>query len=209
MELKVNMEQVKFNKRLMAYLLDILFVAVVFYLVSSIRFINPYYDKYIEVFNDYTETLDKYSKQEITSEEMLDMNQDNFYYLARYSISYNISTIVIIIGYYVLFQKFNNGQTLGKKIMKIKVVSKDNTNPSLLSYLLRSSFIYYLYVGSLIPLVLNSILSFTISSHYYLYISALISYLFFVISMASLVICMLKGNTIHDYLSKTKVVYEK
>ena len=187
MELKVNMEQVKFNKRLMAYLLDILFVAVVFYLVSSIRFINPYYDKYIEVFNDYTETLDKYSKQEITSEEML----------------------VIIIGYYVLFQKFNNGQTLGKKIMKIKVVSKDNTNPSLLSYLLRSSFIYYLYVGSLIPLVLNSILSFTISSHYYLYISALISYLFFVISMASLVMCMLKGNTIHDYLSKTKVVYEK
>ena len=41
----------------------------------------------------------------------------------KYSVSYNIVIIIGLFAYFGLFQKYNNGQTIGKKIMKIKRLS--------------------------------------------------------------------------------------
>lgn len=46
-------------------------------------------------------------------------------------------TILPILFYSLLCEVFNNGQSLGKRIMKIRVVMKDGSTPTLGSYLLR------------------------------------------------------------------------
>ena len=203
MEKNVNM-----GKRVTAYLLDILLIYFLVTLVISIRAINPTYDKYLEYTEKYNDTLKDYQDGKIEMEEMLNLSQDNFYYINRYSISYNIVIAVVLIGYFVFFQKYNNGQTLGKKIMKIKVVSSTKKDVSLFRYLLRSLCNYYLYIGSIIPLLLNSILLFIIPKDNYMIVSSSISYIFLGITIISVILLLANKDSLHDRLAKTKVVAE-
>ena len=41
------------SKRISAFLIDILFLFIVINLIMSIKFINPYYDKYVESYENY------------------------------------------------------------------------------------------------------------------------------------------------------------
>ena len=127
------MNNVKITSRIMAYLLDIVLVFFFVQLITSIRFINPQYDKYIETADKYNKVYNSYLEKEINEIEFIEQNKENHYYLSKYSVSYNIVLVIVLIAYYGLFQKFNNGQTLGKKIMKIRVVGLENHNSSVLS----------------------------------------------------------------------------
>jgi len=49
-------------------------------------------------------------------------------------------TFILYAFYHLLFEFFNNGQSLGKKIMSIRVVNLDGTTPSFGSYLIRWLF---------------------------------------------------------------------
>ena len=158
-----NVSEVSLSKRIIAYLLDIVLIFFGVSLISSIKFINPTYDKYEKAYKDYSEIVEQYYKGEINEKEMIELNNDNYYKLTKYSISYNIAIIVVIFLYFVLFQKYNGGQTVGKQIMKLKIVNLDNKDASLGSYMLRVLFMFYVYIGSIIPLTINTILVFIIS----------------------------------------------
>lgn len=45
------------------------------------------------------------------------------YELTKRKLPVNVATSVVFIGYYIIFAYFNKGQTLGKKLLKIKVVN--------------------------------------------------------------------------------------
>lgn len=51
--------------------------------------------------------------------------------------------------YYPLFQYWNNGQTLGKMFMKIRVVKTDNSHPKLLDFIIR--WVFRLVEVNMIP----------------------------------------------------------
>jgi len=51
-----------------------------------------------------------------------------------------IVPLFAFIGYMVLFEAYNNGQTLGKKIMTIKVIRIDGQEPVMSDYFLRAIF---------------------------------------------------------------------
>jgi uncharacterized RDD family membrane protein YckC len=66
----------------------------------------------------------------------------NYFYESN---QYMASTLLIILGlpillYHFLSETFMNGQSLGKKILKIKVIKLDGTQPGIGSYLIRSLF---------------------------------------------------------------------
>ena len=173
------------GKRITAYLIDVLIVYVIISLIISIRVLNPTYDKYVEQTAKYNETLEKYYDGDII-------------------------IILALVGYYVFFQKYNNGQTIGKKLMKIKVVLKDTQeNAKLSSYLIRLLGSYYLTIGSIIPLFINSILVFVVSKTVYMNLSTSITYIFVGIGIISLILVLCKKESFHDKLAKTMVVSEK
>jgi len=198
------------SKRISAYLIDILFLFVLISLITEIKFINPYYDKYIETYESYNEILEQYSNEEITEAEFNKLYNINYYNVTKYSISYNIIIIVVIFLYFVVFQKFNNGQTLGKKLMKIKIVNNnEEKNVSLLKYFIRSLPMYFIYVGGLIPLIINSILVFILNENNYMNVTMIISYAFLIISIVSFVMINIRKDErgIQDLLANTKVIY--
>ena len=56
------------TKRFTAYVLDVVLVYFFIVLVSNIRFINPTYNKLLEVTETYNETVEAYENDKITSE---------------------------------------------------------------------------------------------------------------------------------------------
>ncbi len=202
------METARTSKRITAFLLDILLVFFIASLVTNIHFINPYYKQYEKAYEKYSEVVKDFSEQKISEQELLKLNNENYYDLSRFSVPYNIAIVVIILLYFVVFQKYNGGQTMGKQIMKIKVVSNDEKEVSLLNYFIRSLPIYYIYIGGIIPLILNSILLLFINAKAYFITNAIISYSFMILGIATFITILVRKDKkgIHDLIAKTKVI---
>jgi len=87
---------------------------------------------------------------------------------------------LLLAVYGALFMEYMDGATIGKRIGKIKVVSVDNTKPTLVEYGMRE-LIKSLYI---IPII------------------------GWVLALISMVMLFLRdGRTIHDYITNTKVKY--
>jgi len=198
------------SKRISAYLIDILFVFLLISLISEIKFINPTYDKYMESYGVYTQVLADYTEDKITDNEFNKLYNESYFEVCKYGVSYNIVIVLTILLYFGVFQKYNNGQTLGKKVMKIRVVDSNNNNISLLKSLLRTIPMYYIYIGGIIPLIINSILVFFLNQNNYMNITLVVSYIFLTISIVSFVMLSIRKDEkgLHDILSGTKVIYE-
>ena len=195
------------SKRISAYLLDIFFIYLLLSLITSIRFINPTYEKFQESYEKYSEVTKRYYDKEITLNEYQELNKDNFYNVTKYSVSSTAAIIVVIFLYFGVFQKYNQGQTLGKKIMKIKVSSNDDKDVSIWKYFLRILPNYYVFIGSVVALLINSILVFIIGSNYYMTISSMVTYVFFGIGIVDFVMMLFRKDkrALHEVISNTKV----
>ena len=195
------------SKRISAYLLDIFFIYLLLSLITSIRFINPTYEKFQESYEKYSEVTKRYYDKEITLNEYQELNKDNFYNVTKYSVSSTAAIIVVIFLYFGVFQKYNQGQTLGKKIMKIKVSSNDDKDVSIWKYFLRILPNYYVFIGSVVALLINSILVFVIGSNYYMTISSMVTYVFFGIGVVDFVMMLFRKDkrALHEVISNTKV----
>ena len=129
-------------KRMCAYVIDIFIVLILVTLLSQINVLNPYKNKYDKAYEKYTDFYEENFSENTTidydtlkSPEYLDIMHD----LSYYSISYSIIEIVVTILYFTLFPLLFDGQTIGKKIFKLKIVkSEPNEKVSLNNYLVRS-----------------------------------------------------------------------
>ena len=196
-------------KRVSAYLLDIFFIYLLLSLITNIRFINPSFEKYTESLEKYNEILNKYYNKEINLKEMQEQNKDNYYNISKYSISTSISIIVVVTLYFGLFQKYNNGQTLGKKITKLKVVYQNNRN-SLWKCFLRILPMYYFAIGNIILLILNIIMVNVLnSSQYYNYSNIATNTVIFIGILDFLMMIIRKDKKcLHDLISGSIVELE-
>ncbi len=203
--------KVKTTNRVLAYILDIALISLVVSMINSIKFINPNYDNYIEAVTNYNEISDSYVNGEIAENDLYDLINEEYYNMNKYAVIPYVVIIISLILYFGVFQKFNNGQTLGKKIMHIKVVGKDNENPSLIKYLVRLIFTYFIEIGALIPIILNIILLFILKGKTYLVTTISINVMFLMLSIVSLILVISRkdGKAIHDLVAGTKVVSEK
>lgn len=198
------------TKRFSAYLLDILFVYLLIGLINQIRVINPNYDKYVEESKKYVELVNNYSIKEDNKNELLEQYEDVRYNLLKYSVSNSIISIVVLFGYYCLFQKFNNGQTLGKKIMKIKVVDNNGNNLSLFNYFLRVLLIDFATIGNFTSITINTILILLISKKTFLLLDTSISYVVLGVTLITIILMFNRKDKkgLHDILALSNVVME-
>lgn len=196
-------------KRVSAYLLDIFFIYLLLSLITNIRFINPSFEKYTESLEKYNEILNKYYNKEINLKEMQEQNKDNYYNISKYSISTSISIIVVVTLYFGLFQKYNNGQTLGKKITKLKVVYQNNRN-SLWKCFLRILPMYYFAIGNIILLILNIIMVNVLNSSQYYNYSNIATNTFIFIGILDFLMMIIRKDKkcLHDLISGSIVELE-
>lgn len=192
-------------KRFSAYLIDIMIVGFVATCLSSIVVLNPYYDNYLEKYEEMEEIMDK-AMDEDNLEFWSDSKFKSVYQdVVKYGSVSSLMSLGCYLLYFVGFQKWNKNQTVGKKLMKIKVVSEDNDNVSVWQYLVRTVILYNLIFSSL-----NVAMSFWFGSSSFFVASIVVSVIGELITYAGYLMIVFRkdGLGLHDILGKTRVVNE-
>lgn len=188
------------HKRIIAYIIDIFIVAM----ISSIL-ILPFNknDQYDLKLNELKEVTDKYSKKEISEEEYLSKFNDVNYDLTKININQTIAVAVVCLVYFVGFNYYKNGQTFGKKLMKLRIVSKDESKLSI-----NQLFIRTLVGGTVLSNATTAILMFTLSKENYLIYESKLSSVFGFIYILCFAFMLYRsdGKGLHDLLASTLVV---
>ena len=134
-----------FFERLGSYIIDTIIFSFIFSLICL-------------GFGNYTtdtekrmgELDEKLLEKTITTEEYLEEYKDLFYDYQKENVLQSGISVALTIAYYVIFQYMNKGQTIGKKLLNIRVVDKDNEKPiSILKGLLRTFIVFNVLSGTL------------------------------------------------------------
>lgn len=191
----------KFFDRLTAYIIDVIIIS----LITSIIFTSiPTNNKELE--KQLSSLQDEVLSNNITYEEFVDEYQDLYYKNKKDTMTQSAITLTITIAYFVIFQYMNKGQTIGKKILHLRVVDNNTEKPlSIFKGLIRSLLIWNILSGTL-GIVLIYILNKESYITSYLIISSLESIFIFITAMFTL---YRKDNRgLHDIIIDSKVIIE-
>jgi len=188
--------EVKFSKRLLAYTLDITILGIVLLLVNIIV---PKDNKDLNVKLD---TLNEsYLNEEIGFNEYLNNYSKISYNLDKQNIIYTVVNIVFVIAYFIILPYFLNGQTLGKKVFKIKITKENKLT-------ITSLIIRNLIINGLGYMLLSLLLIYILKPYIYFITTTILSLIQLTL-MIIILIGLFKNNDkliLHDRLSDTKVI---
>lgn len=189
-----------FVQRLGAYLLDVFLISI----IASI-FITPFTntDNYEKLSKETDQVIEEYSEGKMDIETYVSRVSDISYDMSREVGLSSIITIAIYILYFIVYQYYNNGQTIGKRIMKIRVENVEEKELSMNMLLMRS-----LIINSILAdLIILTITILGNRESYFIGVGIFegIQYLIlFVIAM--MVLSRKDKRGLHDMICHTKVV---
>lgn len=190
----------QFNKRFFAYIIDIFIVLVI---ANLITMFIPISEKTQDYYKELQTTQKKMYDKEIDVKEYTDIVLEDNYNISKGTVLISLTSIIIYILYFVVYQVYNNGQTVGKKLMKIKVKSITDEPLSINTMLFRALLIYGIAAN-----IINLILILLLKKELYLSISNTISIIqsLIVIISVFMILFSKQKRGIHDIITKTEVV---
>ena len=190
----------QFNKRFFAYIIDIFIVLVI---ANLITMFIPISEKTQDYYKELQTTQKKMYDKEIDVKEYTDKVLEDNYNISKGTVLISLTSIIIYILYFVVYQVYNNGQTVGKKLMKIKVKSITDESLSINTMLFRALIIYGIAAN-----IINLMLILLLKKELYLSISNTISIIqsLIVIISVFMILFSKQKRGIHDIITKTEVV---
>lgn len=190
----------QFNRRFFAYIIDIFIVLVI---ANLITMFIPISEKTQDYYKELQTTQKKMYDKEIDVKEYTDIVLEDNYNISKGTVLISLTSIIIYILYFVVYQVYNNGQTVGKKLMKIKVKSTTDESLSINTMLFRALIIYGVAAN-----IINLILILLLKKELYLSISNTINIIqsLIVIISVFMILFSKQKRGIHDIITKTEVV---
>ena len=194
-----------FGRRFASYIIDFLILSFALNLVMLIIPENKNVTKLNKQLEEVTSEYVESGVANISASEMQKYVNDSAslsYRIDKENFLYSIIVIVIYILYYVVFQFFNKGQTLGKKLMGIRV-EKENGELTINDFIFRSFII-----NSLLYSMITLVLLFTTKDVAYLYSIGILGFIQFVVMIVSALMIGIRKDkkALQDIITKTKVV---
>lgn len=188
-----------FGQRLCAYFIDFIIISILLTLVTY----SMDFTKRNEI---YDEMLNYYSEYDPTNLEQTEKLLDLQYQYSKESIPTTAISLIITIGYFAVFQYLNNGQSIGKKLLKIRIVGKDNSKVNIMQIFIRSIFIYQIILS-----ITDLIIIYTLNKTDYLNIYGILTWInsMFIIISALFILYRKDKRGLHDFMAKTYVVSER
>ena len=191
---------VSFIDRFGAYIIDTIVLSI---LVSLICFNIKSNDSEIE--KRLTDLSKQYTTGEITTKEFYAGYNDILYENQKNNMVSTGVSLILTVGYFIVFQFMNKGQTLGKKLLHLRVVDKDTEKPpTIIKFLIRS-----LIVLGILSTTINLLVISIFSKKTYIpcyYTVSIIEIIFIIVSIA--LIIFKDGRGLHDKMANTKVIKE-
>lgn len=203
-------------RRISAFLIDVFLVTFVSTIFSSISYVNPFIENYKVAYDEYREIYKSESESVLTNPTIKNVvDYSNKMSKQIYKIDYsmlfnNIYYLVFSFLYFVLFAYFTNGQTLGKKLFKLKVVRQDGEKVKLSNLMLRTLLSgSSIFMGVNIIVVIQLLLLMIPQNQVYFYAILLSSMISYVIEIIGLVLLFSKEHrSLDDIIGSTKVIDE-
>lgn len=198
-EEKTDSSKALFIQRFIAFIIDMILVSLLAS-VLSIPFVDRSKTEVLE--NEAVEIMEQYTNGTMDSQTYIAEYGNLYYKIARNNGIVSFIIIVLDIFYFVIYQVIQKGQTLGKKLMKIRVVS-DNGNLIMDQMIIRTFLANFLLVDIILFLFMLFL-----PKDIYIYGAGIVEGLQYVIILASVFMIMnpKNGCAIHDKLAHTKVL---
>ena len=188
-----------FIQRLIAFLIDSAIVVFAASLLST-PFINS--ERITELNGKSIELMEKYKDNSISNNEYLAEYMNITYDIAKNEGVVSLISVVLGLVFFVVVPLYKNGQTIGKKLLRIKIIS--DTGELTSNQLIFRAFI----ANSILINLLSVILMMFLSKNNYFYCYGLFIIIQYLITALSvfLIICRKDGKAVHDLLVRTQVV---
>ncbi len=189
-----------FSQRLLAFLIDVLIIIFVTNLITAFIPLNDtaskLYEEQNKILEDYVNGV---SSMEVYVNQMIDIEYD----ISKHTVILSILSIIISLLYYVVYPCYNDGQTLGKKIMKIRIKKVNNNDLSMNDLLIRAMINNSIFLN-----ILCIILILFLSKNMYLNITSIFSSIQYLVMIVSIIMIAFskKAQGLHDKVAKTEVV---
>lgn len=187
-------------KRIIAFVIDIVIVSLVVCLINLLP-LDPYKDKYKDAYEKYNEVVQKSTEDEKNDykDEIIELNYEVYKY-RTYSSMFSATALILYFGVLPLVM---NGQTLGKKIMKLRVVSNNEKKLNFWKYLIRIVILNNIWLS-----LINIGAVYVVSGVKFYYVTYVISMLSSLIYMLNLIMVMFRKDNrgLHDMVAGTKVI---
>ena len=189
-----------FSQRVLAFLIDLVLLSMI---TSLITMFIPVNDTATKLYEEQNRVLEGYVEGTVSMEEYVNQMIDISYDISRQTVIISIVAIVISLLYYVVYPCYNNGQTFGKKLMKIKLVKTNDKELSMNDLLIRS-----MINNSILVNIITIALVLFLSKDLYLSMSSLLSSIQYLVLIISLIMIAFTKNAqgLHDKIAKTEVV---
>ncbi len=192
-------------RRVIAYIIDTLIIVFASSMLASISYLNPQLKKYEEVYKEYNEFYEDYRanikniKDKKSLKEYKTKLEEVNYKLDKNNIYGTIISIVLTVTYFAVFQKYNGGQTLGKKITSIKI----SNDLSLPKYLLRTIILHETWINAL-----KVLLILIISKKHYILVTNALAIVSLVIEVTIIIMVSMRNDNrgLHDIIVGSKVI---
>lgn len=193
---------VTFFERLGAYFIDIIIIGILLLIIGT----GLPKDNTEEITDQMNLLEEKYMNNEINTSEYFNESYGLIYELQNSSKLSSFIGLITTVAYFVVFQVMYNGQTFGKKILKLKVVDKDNhKNIGFMRMLIRSLFTLSIFSSgcNLLLLLLFSKKVYIIG---YLLVSGV--EVLFILTVIIMILYRKDKRGLHDLITKSCVIKE-
>lgn len=189
-----------FSQRVLAFLIDLFILSII---TSLITMFIPINDTATKLYEEQNRVLEGYVEGTVPMEEYVNQMIDLGYDISKQTVIISIVSIVISLLYYVVYPCYNNGQTFGKKLMKIKIKKTNDKELSMNDLLIRS-----MINNNVLVSIINVILVLFLSKDLYLSTSSLVGVIQYIVLIISLIMIAFTKNAqgLHDKVVHTEVV---
>ena len=189
-------------KRIGAYAIDMILILLIARLIGTFL---PNREQVQELSIKSQTILEEFGSA-INSENVDEINKANAdmnsldYKLSKASIPNNLILVGLYFLYFIVFQRYNNGQTLGKKLLKIEIVD-DEDEVSFKKLLIRGIILY----GMLFT-ILDVLLVIIFKESIYISVSTWLSLIKYLCLLCCFLPILIRKNGLHDKIAGTTVI---
>jgi len=192
-----------FKKRLFAYVIDIL---IIFMILSIVGMFIPNSQNYINLNDQLSNINNSFINGDFDMNTFINQYSVISYSLEKELFLSSLVSIVINILYFIVYPLYNNGQSLGKKYMGIKIVSSDDNVVSSNQLIFR-----YLFMNGIGCSIIGLCLIFVLKDLNYMCAVSILSFLQFLVAISSIFMVLYRNDkrSLPDLFAGTKVIEVK
>lgn len=190
-----------FKKRLLSYIIDICILSFILFIInmfipigSNVQNLN---DELLGINNSFLNS-------EVGIHTYISQYSGVVYSIDKEMFLSSLVSVIVSILYFVVYPLYNNGQSFGKKLNNIKIVSDNDNDVSANSLIFR-----YLLMDGIGVSIISMCSLFIFKDFNYLIITSILGFLQFLVVIISVFMVLYRNKSLPDLVAGTKVIEVK